>query len=347
MLGTESAQYTTTASLPMDLVEPASSWQLRHHQRALTDVKFNRDGDLLFTACKNISPAVWRVSTGTKIGTYQGHLGAVFSIDVDAESRRLVTGSGDGTGILWDVETGKIIFSFDNDVTTKSVAFTQDSARVVMCTDAIMGHPPKIWVYDTKSGELIKECETETIPTTINTTLDNKILYGDVEGCVSLIDERTFSLVAAKKIHQAKITSLAPSFCHTYFTTGSDDFKSKIFSTDAQEISVVREFLSDSPINSSRTSPDNRMVICGGGTNAREVTTTGGRGNFHIEVFDCVTSRLVGYYNIHFGTVNAIDIHPSGRALVSGGEDGVVNLIRLDDDSFLTAPFTPFEDVEG
>lgn len=43
---------------------------LKGHDRALTKVKYNRDGDLLFTAAKDASPCVWYSENGERLGTY-------------------------------------------------------------------------------------------------------------------------------------------------------------------------------------------------------------------------------------------------------------------------------------
>lgn len=84
------------------------------------------------------------------------------------------------------------------------------------------------------------------------------------------------------------------------------------------------------------------LSFCAGGANARNVTMTKSKGNFNTKAFDCVTSRQIGYYKLYFGTVNVFDIHPSGKTLASGAEDGLVSLIRLDDFSFCNAPFSTF-----
>lgn len=57
---------------------------LKGHDRPVSQVLFNREGDLLFTASKGKSKncAVWFSDTGERIGTYDGHAGAVFSMDV-------------------------------------------------------------------------------------------------------------------------------------------------------------------------------------------------------------------------------------------------------------------------
>ena len=56
---------------------------LKGHERPLTTVCYNREGDLLFTAAKDPVPCVWYSHNGERVGTYKGHSGAVYSLDVD------------------------------------------------------------------------------------------------------------------------------------------------------------------------------------------------------------------------------------------------------------------------
>ncbi|EIJ87827.1 translation initiation factor 3 subunit I [Nematocida parisii] len=328
------------------LILPNDSCTLRYHKKPIKTVKFNHDGDLLFSSCTEASLLVWRVSTGEMLGKYPGHEGAVVGFDINQEDTRIVSAGADRRSNLYDIETGKLMFSFNTVVTTRDVSFTADSRRIVLCTDAIMKEKPKLWVFDAVSGELINQTVIPSTPVAIRATIDNKILYGDTEGSLTLVDERTFGEISSKKVHQSKITSLTPSFCNTYFVSASTDFKSKIIRAD-NEITPVREFLSDSPNNAARVSPDNRILVSAGGVDARDVTTSTGQGNFNIEFFDCATSKLVGYYKTHFGTVNTLDIHPSGNAIASGGEDGVLHLVKMDDEAFINAPFVTIEENEA
>jgi WD40 repeat protein len=55
---------------------------LKGHERSITHIQYNTDGDLIFTASKSFSPTVWRNETGERIGTYNGHGGAVWYLDV-------------------------------------------------------------------------------------------------------------------------------------------------------------------------------------------------------------------------------------------------------------------------
>jgi len=48
---------------------------LMGHERALTKIKFNRDGDLLFSVSKDNQPSVWFSENGERLGTFDGHQG--------------------------------------------------------------------------------------------------------------------------------------------------------------------------------------------------------------------------------------------------------------------------------
>jgi translation initiation factor 3 subunit I len=43
---------------------------LKGHDRALTRVRLNREGDLLFSSAKDKSPCVWFVENGERLGTF-------------------------------------------------------------------------------------------------------------------------------------------------------------------------------------------------------------------------------------------------------------------------------------
>jgi WD40 repeat protein len=58
---------------------------LKGHERSITSLKFNREGDLIFTASKYPTFVVWYTHNGERLGTYEGHTGAVWSIDVDSK----------------------------------------------------------------------------------------------------------------------------------------------------------------------------------------------------------------------------------------------------------------------
>ena len=58
-------------------------------------VKYNHDGDLLFSASKDQIPSVWKAESGDRLGTFSGHKGTVWDLDCDRFSNLLLTSSAD------------------------------------------------------------------------------------------------------------------------------------------------------------------------------------------------------------------------------------------------------------
>jgi len=63
---------------------------LKGHNRPITFIKFNRDGDLLFSAAKDYQVTVWYTHNGERLGTYNGHAGAVWCLDVNCKLSVLI-----------------------------------------------------------------------------------------------------------------------------------------------------------------------------------------------------------------------------------------------------------------
>ena len=60
------------------------------HERSLTQIKFNKEGDLLFSCSKDHVINVWFSHNGERLGTYDGHNGTVWTIDVDCMSSAVI-----------------------------------------------------------------------------------------------------------------------------------------------------------------------------------------------------------------------------------------------------------------
>mmetsp|Transcript_10189 Transcript_10189/g.12586 ORF Transcript_10189/g.12586 Transcript_10189/m.12586 type:complete len:113 (-) Transcript_10189:2-340(-) len=101
---------------------------LKGHERSITCVIYNRDGDLIFTAAKDHIPTVWSAENGERLGTYEKHGGSVWHLDVSWDSVLLVSGGGDSKAKLWEVETGVELFAFSHTGSVRSCCF-DDSGR--------------------------------------------------------------------------------------------------------------------------------------------------------------------------------------------------------------------------
>ncbi len=70
---------------------------LHGHEKSITQIKYNREGDLLFSCAKDRQPNVWYSINGERLGTYDGHGGAVWCLDVDWETKYFLSGAADNT----------------------------------------------------------------------------------------------------------------------------------------------------------------------------------------------------------------------------------------------------------
>lgn len=119
----------------------------------------------------------------------------------------------------------------------------------------------------------------------------------------------------------------------TYFLTASKDKTAKIMS--ARDISLLKTYPADTPLNTAAMTPKKDFVILGGGQAAMDVTTTSSRqGKFEARFYHKIFEDEIGRVRGHFGPLNTIAADPQGRGYASGGEDGYVRVHHFDKSYF-------------
>lgn len=307
---------------------------LKGHERPLTTVKFNREGDLLFTCAKDYKPQVWFTDNGERLGTYIGHKGTVWHCDVDFQSTRLLTGSSDTSAKLWDVKTGTELFTFPHKSGVRSVGFATGERMILTAQDNQYSQQPSIFIYNLADD--VKEQTADPVRTMfepgcqkINTalwgSLNQTIISGDDGGCIRVWDVEYGKQTSCTQEHKKAIHDVAYSKDHQMFITSSADMTARLF--DCKSMKCIKTFQSDRPLNAAAISPLMNHVILGGGQEAMNVTTTGrAAGHFEVDFYHIVYQTLLGQVKGHFGPVNCLSFSPDGRSYVSGSEDGYVRL---------------------
>src|SRR5262249_340985 len=84
--------------------------------------------------------------SGIRLMPQLGHSGPVMSVAFSPDGKYLVEGSGDGTGKVWETETGKEVRRFEeHSAQVLSVAFSPDG-RYVLTGDSIT---MRLWEMET------------------------------------------------------------------------------------------------------------------------------------------------------------------------------------------------------
>jgi translation initiation factor 3 subunit I len=310
------------------------------HERPLTQVKYNREGDLIFSVAKDYHVCAWYSSNGERLGTYIGHKGTVWSVDVDSTTTYVLTASADFSGKLWKAETGECIYTWNFEAPVRRVELSPDNKFVFFLTDHVMGKQGKIQIFniDLSKGsnqestpilEIVNDGEAINRATIATWSYGGKyIISGHFDGSISKYDSKTADLLSKSTPFKDQVTDVQTSQDRTYFIASSKDQSAKLFDVDSWKL--LKEYISESPVNAALITPVKDYIILGGGQDARNVTTTaGGEGKFDAKIFHKIFQDEIGRVKGHFGPLNCLSIHPEGTSYVSGGEDGLIRLHHL------------------
>lgn len=310
------------------------------HGRPLTRVKYNREGDLLYTTAKDNEPTVWRASTGERLGTYMGHNGSVWDLDISYHTTTILTGSADNTAKLWDAQNGTSLYTWELPSPVRSVAFSPGNHYVTLTTAKLMGAEPNVYLYP--MGEGGEQSEEPVVTLRGHTESVTRILWyptGDV--IITASDDnslRKWDIETGKQIgmvvaHKKGIHDAQFSKDSQQIITASKDCSARLW--DTRSFSHLKTYVTDAPVNSAAISPIMPHVVLGGGQEASMVTTTSDRqGKFEARFFHLIDEEELGRVKGHFGPINTVCFSPDGKSYVSGGEDGFVRLHAFDQEYY-------------
>jgi len=311
------------------------------HEKPITDIKYNSTGDLVFTSAKVMggSVSVWWADTGERIGTYDGHKGAIYSIDVSHDSSLLISGAADTLAKLWDVESGKEIMTFQHLNVIRWVAFAQGDERFLTVTDQTMNATPEINIFpvsrdrrgDSKSLQNIKvPLKLHKVHQALWGWHNETIITANSDGTIRIFStERAGKELQILPYHNSKIMSIQYDKYKGTFLTSSKDGTAKLI--DSRNYEIIKEYNTGRPLNSGAISPLMDHIILGGGEEADTVTTSAAASTqFKVRFYHTIFAEELGSVVGHFGPVNCLTINPDGRSFASGGEDGLVRLHYFD-----------------
>jgi translation initiation factor 3 subunit I len=201
--------------------------------------RYNPDGDLIFSVSKDQTICVWFAHNGERLGTYKGHQGAIWTVDVDPTSTVIATGSADNTIRLWEVKSGKLLKTWDFPTAIKRVEFNEDGTKLLGVTEKRMGHLGTIVVLEIKVDVEAEQSDEKLLTIVCDESkatvagwsyLSKYIIAGHEDGSVSQYDGETGDLNFNLPVHELnmQITDLQWSTDRTYFITASKDKTAKV-----------------------------------------------------------------------------------------------------------------------
>jgi translation initiation factor 3 subunit I len=204
------------SSAPSSKAFDMRPYLLKGHERPLTQVKYNREGDLLVSCAKNLQPCLWFADDGSRIGTYEGHNGAVWTCEISWDSSRLITGSADQTVRVWDLPTGQELHQIKMSEPCRATALSIGEDMLAFTTDSFMGSPPQIHLVDadltapenmSNKPEHTIDCPRGRITRVFFTEFNRVLLTSHDGGFI-----RRWDVETGKMLEEAQVRSWLASF---------------------------------------------------------------------------------------------------------------------------------------
>ena len=329
---------------------------LKGHSMPITDIMFNKDNDLLFSASKDRNITLWSSEYGERIGTYY-HGAAIYSMDIDDQSKYLISSDSTGFVYIWEASNGEIIhkFSLDKLPLIHSVNFNYKNDLIsVGYGGRSAGSDSCIDIY--KFADLLQKKEKtkpikqilipkDKISKTRWFDLGKSLITKTEKGVIYKYDYESKNLLLQKKVHDNIIMDMDISPKEELILTASKDGKAKVINPDTFDI--LSELFPQNPvrnINACKFNPlissDDEKVVkyhafIAGGQESRDVTTTASKkGGFETLIYDCMFGQELGAILGHFGPVNALAISSDGELLASGSEESSVRVHRINNDEY-------------
>mmetsp|Transcript_9912 Transcript_9912/g.14952 ORF Transcript_9912/g.14952 Transcript_9912/m.14952 type:complete len:347 (+) Transcript_9912:43-1083(+) len=311
---------------------------LKGHERGIRCLKFNREGDLLFSSANSKIINCWYAENGNRLGTYNGHTGAINDLDVNHDTSLLLSASSDESVRLWDVKSGQQLLRLHHKIPCRAVNFAEGEKMFLVATDNVFSKPSEIFVYpmgadaDTKPmGSFV--CGKFKVQKALWGPLNEAMFTASDNGKVHVWDAQSGKLLHEITDHTRSVQSIEFSKDRSMFLTASSDHTARLY--DTKTLKLLKTYESGRPCNGACFSPLMDHVILAGGQPASMVTTErADQAGFATRIYHKVHQEEMALVMGHFGTVTALQFNPNGKSFCTGGEDGYIRVNFLDDDYF-------------
>eukprot|EP00088_Acartia_fossae_P010306 TRINITY_DN15129_c0_g1_i1.p1 TRINITY_DN15129_c0_g1~~TRINITY_DN15129_c0_g1_i1.p1 ORF type:complete len:329 (-),score=45.09 TRINITY_DN15129_c0_g1_i1:185-1171(-) len=281
------------------------------HTRPVVFLAFsslNPDGQYYsISACKDGKPMLRQGETGDWIGTFEGHKGAVWGVDINKDASKAATGAADFSAKVWDASTGEEELSLQHKHIVKSVHFSSDGAALATgSNDKVL----RIYDLEQPSEPIVKfQGHTAGIKQVSYTPDNTKLLSCSDDKTVRMWDSNTGNLIKKKDFNE-NIGGLEISADGETITVAVGR---KVVFLNAQSMEVEKEVSVPCAVYSASLLKDKDIFVCGGE-------------DLKLYKFDYNSGQEIENFKGHFGPVHCVRFSPDGELYASGSEDGTLRL---------------------
>lgn len=296
------------------IVAPDVTFKSVEYPEYIYTAAFSPDGSLLATAGEgdDLCPIrLWDVSSGQERKVLAGHERTVRTLAFSSDSKRLVSGGGDGTARIWDLETGNEKSRTEEmPGWVSAVAFSPDGQ--LLLTGSRDGSV-RLWNLGS-GGRQVPELSRVEFPSHGGAVFSaafspdgKRWMTGSADMTAHLGATSSGQLLCAPLRHQGQVWSVTFSPVGGFALTGSDDRMVRVWDGTTGQ-AVDRPLVDSFMTRFAKSSPDGQFIFKGG-------LNTGSR------LWDRASRKPLGPPIPHQGPVYAAVIPKDGRHIVLAGEE--------------------------
>lgn len=313
----------------------------------MTVCKYNNAGDLIYIGDKD-SKIITAIDTQDYniVGTFKGHNGIVWNLDISKDDNILITASGDLTIGFFNALNGTKLYQSSEKCIPKYVSAQQKYSNSqtnlvgIICEALTKKSTTYISIYDldTIGEENFREkikllWVKQSKPTVMTWFSDHELLVGCDDGKIICrnINDLNGEFEKEYQIHSHSIKSIVWNKSRTQILTGSLDCKAKQIEITADGIpNVLHTYQSSVPVNYAIWNHNDKKVILGGGIEAMNVAKTLDN-DLNIKIYRTSDQKLTHHIGSHFGPIRYIDKAPNSKNFMTASQDGSVKIYFITD----------------
>jgi WD40 repeat protein len=266
----------------------------------------------------NITPQITEVWQCVK--TLKGHTATVNSVAIHPDNKTLVSGSNDRQVNLWNLQTGKLLYTFSGQAeAVLSVAISPDGKQVI---SGSVDRKISSWELETKKYN--RTFSYLTSPYSHNGFVNalvfspngNIIVSGSTDKTIRIWGSYPGTIKRTLNGHTDAVLAIAISPDSTTLVSGSADKTIRIWNLQTGEpLYTINQHLA--AVNTLAITADNQTLISGSTDST-------------IKFWNLHTGELRYTWYQHSTAISAIAIHPDGKIIASSSQDGIIKLWNLE-----------------
>ncbi len=255
-----------------------------------------------------------QIANVTLAHTLTGHTDAVWTVGVSRDGHTLVSGSGDKTIKLWDMDTGQLVRTLPEDsAAILSVALSPDG-QILTSGSYATQQAIKIWHLNTDKPRPTFGIASNVWSVALSPDGKN-VASSSGDGSISIWNLQTRTLRRTLIGHSDTVWSVAISPDGQTLVSGSKDKTVKIWNFQTGALLRTLSGHSDR-VRSVAISPDGQTVVSSSWDKS-------------IKIWNLQTGKLLRTLTGHSGYVNSVAISPDSKIIASGSDDETIKLWSL------------------